>query len=92
MKISYLSPNILPPGFGENNPSVLRPLKLWRHRKPETVEIDDEDEEQGLIESSNSMTYLLEFLGLVLPHVHTGKDLLLERRLSHSTYRENNER
>ena len=31
-------------------------------------------------------------LGLVLPHVHTGKDLLLKRRLSHSTYRENIEK
>jgi len=44
------------------------------------------------INSSYLLTLVLLSLGLVLPHVHTGKDLLLERQLSHSTYRENNER
>ncbi|PKC60388.1 hypothetical protein RhiirA1_468102 [Rhizophagus irregularis] len=66
---------------------------------PEPVKIDDKDEEleqcitkikrrMGIIDSTTGSNEAVRCdLGLVLPHIYTGKDLLLESRLSHRSYR-----
>ncbi|RGB37068.1 hypothetical protein C1646_757395 [Rhizophagus diaphanus] len=64
------------------------PVRSCRRRSAKTITQSIDVVNEELI----AITEGKQSLGLVLPHVHIGKDLLLERRLSHSTYRENNER